>query len=155
MVQEIISFKSQFQLDVFGDGGVFKDRKIKLAERRADQGVAPFISEMTSPWDAGGRGTVPASRWKTTGSRERAEVEILSRVVLMVDNWTNNIGAPKELAAAIKILREEIIHAEGLAGLHSDDAIETPAIDYTLPVTFAIGKLIDEIPGEAVANVEV
>ena len=73
----------------------------------------------------------------------------------MVGNWTNNIGAPKKLAAAIKILREEIIHAEGLAGLHGDDAVETPAIGDALPVTFAIGKLIDEIPGEAVANVEV
>src|ERR1700730_9949356 len=110
---------------------------------------------MTSAWNASGGGTVTSSRRKTTGSRKRGNVEIVSWVIWMVGNRGDDVGAPKKLAAAVKILREKIIHAERLAGLYGDAALDTPAIGEGLPLPFAIGKLIDEVPVEPLEHIKV
>src|SRR4029077_17080069 len=110
---------------------------------------------MTSTRNATAGCTVATSRGKTTRSRERGHVEILSWIIFMVGNWADDVGTSKKLAATVKILREEIIHAERLGGLHCINAVDPPTIGEALPVPFAVGKLIDEVPGQVVGNVKV
>src|SRR5450631_557481 len=126
MVQQVVGLKAQLQLDVLGDGGVFEDRKIELAEIRADQRVASFVSEMAGARNATAGSSV-ADASKITWRGERGNVEIPVGIALVVDDGRDHVGAPEKFTAAVEILGAEIIHAEGLAGLHCDNAVEAPA----------------------------
>ena len=44
---------------------------------------------------------------------------------------------------------------ERLTSLDGQDAVEAPAVGETIEASIAIGELVDEVPSEAIANIEV
>src|SRR5580765_7127814 len=44
---------------------------------------------------------------------------------------------------------------ERLAGLYGHDSVDSPAIGQPAPAAFAVGKVVDEVPGQPVANIKI
>lgn len=155
MVQEVVSLKSQLQLDVLGDGSVFENRKIKLAEIRAYQGISPLVTEMSCARNARICKAIAARRGVSARNGEGRKVEVAARIMRIVMDRSNNVRPAEEFAATIVIILKEVINLEGLAGLYADDSVQAPAICNPLPTAFSIRELIDKIPRKAIANVKV
>src|ERR1700722_265757 len=70
-------------------------------------------------------------------------------------NWAHDVRAAEAFSAAVVIVFKIVVQLERLPGLCGDDPVDTPAVGDTLPTAFVVWKLINKIPGEAVADVKV
>src|ERR1700682_4535532 len=100
MVKQIVSFKSQFQLQALCDAGGFENGKVKLAERRTDQRIASQVPEMP-----GSRNT--SIRSKCTGHGKGAEIQKISGVAVVIFDRPYHVGFREKCARSIKIARSK------------------------------------------------
>ena len=64
--------------------------------------------------------------------------ETTAGIVLVVDDWANNVGPAKEFTGSVEIVVEVVVQVERLAGLDSNDSIQAPAVANK----FIIGLLV-------------
>src|ERR1700675_2796377 len=121
---------------------------------RTDQGVASFIAEMARARNAAIRETSATGGWISARNSERSEVQVLRGIAGVTDR-PHHLRTCEAFSATVEIVFKIVIQLERLPGLRGDDAVEAPAVGDALPAAFVAGKLINEIPGEAVANIKV
>src|SRR6267378_3979108 len=172
MVEQIVGFKTKLHVHVFSDGGLLIDGKVKLSEVGPNKGIPSLASEVHGV-DAGRYGDssagCPGRRINQSAIRsgvactiERAwdgkgcELQIVVRIVLMIDDGTNYVGPGKEFARAVVVVLKIVVQVEWLAGLNGDDSIYTPPVAKNFVTALrSVWKLIDKVPSDAVANVKI
>src|ERR1700751_2874399 len=68
---------------------------------------------------------------------------------------SGNVRATKKLAAAVIVVLKIVVQVEGLSGLDCHNSIEPPAVLELLPTATAGRKFVNEIPGKAIADIEI
>src|ERR1700730_14539556 len=119
-----------------------------------DEGVAPFIAEMARAGNAAICEASATGGWISTWNRERSEVQKFCGIAGVMDR-PHNVRARVAFSAAIEVIFKAVIQLKRLPGLDGDDAVEAPAIGNALPTAFVVRELINEIPGEAIADIKV
>ncbi len=119
-----------------------------------DEGVAPFIAEMARAGNAAICEASSTRGWISTWNRERSEVQKFCGIAGVMDR-PHNVRARVAFSAAIEVIFKAVIQLKRLPGLDGDDAVEAPAIGNALPTAFVVRELINEIPGEAIADIKV
>ena len=67
---------------------------------------------------------------------------------------SHHIGTSKEFSTAIIVVFEIVVELKRLAGLHGNYAIYAPAIRELFHAG-GIGEFVNEIPSQAMANIEI
>src|SRR5262245_42342666 len=153
MIQNVIRLEAKFELQTIGDRGIFKNGEVKLAEMRSAQGVAAFVSEMSSAGLTAVGETV-ARNEVGTGNGKRRQIKKIARIIRVMD-WTGHVRAAEEFAAAVVVVLKVVVQVEGLSGLDGHNSIQSPAVSEFLPTAAAVREFVDEVPCEAVAHVEI
>src|ERR1700676_4109047 len=139
MVKQIVSFKSQFQLQALCDAGGFENGKVKLAERRTDQRIASQVSEMPSSCNTS------SLRSKYTGHGKGGEIQKINGVTVVIFDRPYHVGFREKCSRSIVVARSKN-HVKRCPRLHRENAIQSPAIGQLFQRPFAIWKFVDEIP---------
>lgn len=78
----------------------------------------------------------------------------MGRIAIVIFNGTDYVGFREGGSRSIKIAGLEY-HVEGHSRLGRQDAVEAPTVGEALQTSLAIRELVDEIPREAIADIEV
>src|SRR5262249_38505022 len=108
-----------------------------VASRRAEQAI---LSRSVS--------SVQRTRYS-----EGSKVKEIARVARIVKG-RNNVGASEEFPTAVVIILEVVIQMEWLTGLNGHNPVHSPAVGEFFH-TGGVWELVDKIPGQAIAHIEI
>ena len=117
MIEQIVGLEAKLEMQAFGQVSIFIDRKIELAEIRTQERVTALVPKVHG---VPGRRTehtiLSCSAQAIEGARhgERAEIEKIVRVAIVVFDGSNNIRLRKKGSTAIEVVRR-VNQMEGLA----------------------------------------
>src|SRR5258708_17010966 len=172
MVEQVVSLKAKLHVHVLSNCCPVVDGEVKLSEMRSNKGIPSLASEVHGV-DAGrysdgsascsGRrinqsaicsGVAQAIR--RAGNGKGCELQIVVRIVLMIDDGANHVWPGKKFACAVEVVLKVIVQVKRLTGLNGDDSIYPPAIANEFESAVgSVGKFINEVPSDAVAHVEI
>src|SRR5882762_2378473 len=131
MIQHIEKFGADLHLHSFRDRCVLIDRQVPLFECRSAEGVTAQIPEVPRAQCAIGsrsRRIQLRRRRDRARDRERAQIDVIRRIVRMIDDRSNHIGPVETVAAPAVVVLEVVVKLERLTALHCYRAIHSPAI---------------------------
>src|SRR5205823_7763784 len=98
-------------------------------------------------------GETVTRRIQCTRNMKRGKVQVVARTMSTGKGVTDHVGPREELTGTVVVIRE--IHAERLAGLQCQYAVESPPVDQFRPAPAVIGKEVAPHPDESLPYVEV
>ena len=122
VIEDVEKIDPPLHRNRFPQSSVLGHRKIELLEGWPGECVPAEIAEMLSARDTGAGSSVPGAR-----DSESRGVQKVIRKLTPGRGIAHQIGAAEELVASIEVTFEEIIHVDGLSGLHAQNAVQSPA----------------------------
>src|SRR5579862_3964337 len=90
-----------------------------------------------------------------TGNRKGSHIEIVRRIIGMIDNWADYVGTVESIATSAVIIFEIVVELERLAALQRNCAVHAPSIFELLHAAAHVGDVIPKNPGETLRQIEV
>ena len=155
MIEQVKELGPEGHFQPLGDSCVLENGEVELLETGAVERVASFAAEVPCAWDAVGfvRCAWVLKRVPRAGRGEGRQVYVVKRVAGIVLRSRNLVWTIESFARTRVVSFELIVQMPGLTILQVEDAVQPPAVLQLLHRPAHPGELVDEVPGEAAANV--